>query len=315
MWKRKIAKILLISVLVLSVVIISAPTFRQKSNDERISLSFFVAAQSQPNVTCLNYHYGGNQFNTTITAVYQNMENFEVHGTVIGTLKTSQNSQPLTKTSDRITIGPNGQYATVTLTFVGVPNQMGYASFVKFTAEETVTASHATGGTTTGSTGSFNTRNPTAVAEGGGFDYASLTLAISAVIIVVLCSLGGVVVLKKRGISEQKVKRFTSYEFQDWVLQRLHGHAGSVLDSRKGIDGFTDNNVPISIKQSDEVAKLQVDVFMNNLMQAKVRSGVMVAFGFSSEANAAVSRARMNRIDIKLVTVKELIERKEIAII
>lgn len=309
---QKIANIMLISVLVFSAIIISAPAFLKNSNNERAPLSFFVAAQSQPNVTCLNYHYGGNQFNTTITAVYQNEENFEVHGTVTATLKTSQNAQPLTKTSDRITIGPNGQYATVILTFPGVPNQAGYASFVKFTAEETAPA---TGGTTSGSTGGFSTKYPTTNNKGTSFDYAALALPISAVVIVVLCSVGGVVVLKKRGVSEQKVKRFTSYEFQDWVLQKLNGHAGSVLDSRKGIDGFTDNNVPISIKQSDDVAKLQVDIFMNNLMQTKVRSGVMVAFGFSSEANAAVSRARMNRIDIKLVTVKELIERKEIAII
>jgi hypothetical protein len=40
-----------------------------------------------------------------------------------------------------------------------------------------------------------------------------------------------------------------------------------------------------------------------------------VAFGFDTEAQAASSRARMNRIEIKLVTVKELIERKETALL
>ena len=121
--------------------------------------------------------------------------------------------------------------------------------------------------------------------------------------------------LKKRRISEQKIKRFTSYEYQDWVLQRLHGHTGSVLDSRKGIDGFSGDNWPVAIKQSDSVDRLQVDIFMNTLIQSKQRSGIIVAFGFTSEANAAASRARTNRIDIKLVTVKDLIERKEAAVI
>jgi hypothetical protein len=65
------------------------------------------------------------------------------------------------------------------------------------------------------------------------------------------------------------------------------------------------------IKQSDSVGRLQVDSFMNALTQAKVRNGVMVAFGYDSDAFAAVSRAKMNRIDIRLVTVKELIDHKD----
>ena len=85
-------------------------------------------------------------------------------------------------------------------------------------------------------------------------------------------------------------------------------------DSRKGIDGFTGENLPIAIKQSDSLDRLQVDIFMNTLIQAKLRSGVIAAFGFTTEANAAVGRAKMNPIDIKLVTVKELIERKETAL-
>jgi len=50
---------------------------------------------------------------------------------------------------------------------------------------------------------------------------------------------------------------------------------------------------------------------MNALAQTKIRSGVIVAFGFNSEANAAASRARINRINTKLVTIKELIDHRE----
>jgi hypothetical protein len=50
---------------------------------------------------------------------------------------------------------------------------------------------------------------------------------------------------------------------------------------------------------------------MNAIIQLRARNGIIVAFGFDTEAQAAASRAKMNRIEIKLVTVKELIERKE----
>jgi len=311
MRKSKIVNVLLIAALILLIVNISVPIQQSLGGQKNTGLSFLVTAQSQPNVVIVNRYPTGNYGYTNVTVVLQNNEDFEVHGTATVTLKTYQNPTGTVATSDLITL-PAHQTVTTIVPFSRLPFDPAFASFVTFTAQETVPSTPTTSSGTSGSNGYTHTSSSSG---GKSFDYGVLTLPISAVAIVVLCAVGGVVVLKKRGVSEQKVKRFTSYEFQDWVLQRLQAHAGSVLDSRKGIDGFTSENVPISIKQSDSVERLQVDIFMNNLMQAKVRSGVMVAFGFSSDANAAVSRARMNRIDIKLVTVKELIERKETALI
>jgi hypothetical protein len=310
MRKSKIAYVLLIAALMFSIINISVPIQQCLGGQKNVGLPFLVAAQSQPNVIIVNRYPTGNYGYTNVTVVLQNNEDFDVHGTATVTLKTYQNPTGTTKTSDEITI-PAHQTITTIVPFSRLPYDPAFATFVTFAAQETVPSTPSTSSGTSGSNGFTHTSST----GGADFDYGVLTLPISAVAIVVLCVVGGVVVLKKRGVSEQKVKRFTSYEFQDWVLQRLQAHAGSVLDSRKGIDGFTGENVPVSIKQSDSVERLQVDIFMNTLMQAKVRSGVMVAFGFSSEANAAVSRARMNRIDIKLVTVKELIERKETALI
>jgi hypothetical protein len=312
MRKSNIVNVLLISVLMLLIVCISVPTLQQNLGGQKnVGLSFLVAAQSQPNVIVVNRYPTGNYGYTNVTVVLQNKENFDVHGTATVTLKTYQNPTGTTKTSDEITI-PALQTITTIVPFSRLPFDPAFATFVTFTAQETVPSTPLTSSGTSGSNGFTHTSSTSGRA---GFDYGALTLPISAVAVVVLCAIGSVVVLKKRGVSEQKVKRFTSNEFQYWVLQRLQAHEGSVLDSRKGIDGFTGENVPVSIEQSDSVERLQVDIFMNTLMQAKVRSGVMVAFGFSSEANAAVSRARMNRIDIKLVTVKDLIERKETALI
>ena len=311
MRKSKIAIFLLISALMLSIINISAPAIQQSLGEQKnVGLSFLVAAQSQPNVVIVNRYPTGNYGYTNVTVVLQNNEDFDVHGTATVTLKTAQNPTGTVATSDVITL-PAHQTVTTIVPFSRLPFDPAFATFVTFTAQETVPSTP----TTSSGSGSNGYTHTYSSSGGTGFDYGAFALPISAVAIVVLCAVGGVVVLKKRGVSEQKVKRFTSYEFQDWVLQRLQAHTGSVLDSRKGIDGFTGENVPVSIKQSDSVERLQVDIFMNTLMQAKVRSGIMVAFGFSSEANAAVSRARMNRIDIKLVTVKELIERKETALI
>jgi hypothetical protein len=309
MRKIKIANVLLIAALMLS---ISVPTLQQSLGREKnVGLPFLVAAQSQPNVVIVNRYPTGNYGYTNVTIVLRNNENFEVHGIATVTLKTAQNPAGTVETSDVITL-PAQQTVTTIVPFSRLPFDPAFATFVTFTAQETVPSTPTTSSGTSGSNGFTHTPSSS---KGTNFDYGVLTLPLSAVVIVVLCAVGGVVVLKKKGVSEQKVKRFTSYEFQDWVLKKLQAHSGSVLDSRKGIDGFTSENVPISIKQSDSVERLQVDIFMNNLMQAKVRSGIMVAFGFSGDANAAVSRARINRIDIKLVTVKELIERKEIALI
>ena len=165
-----------------------------------------------------------------------------------------------------------------------------------------------------GGTGTYTSTQPTYTApktSGAGFDFASVGLAIVGVVVVAFCAVAGFMVVKRGRLSEEKVRRFTSYEYQDWVMQRLGARASSVLDSRKGIDAFTSDNTPLMIKQSDSVGRLQVDSFLNALTQSKMRSGVLVAFDFDADAHAAVSRARMNRVDIKLVTVKELISHKE----
>jgi hypothetical protein len=307
MRKSNIVNVLLIATLILLIVNISVPIQQSLCGQKNIGSSFLVTAQSQPNVVIVNRFPTGNYGYTNVTVVLQNNEDIIVHGTATVTLKTYQNPTGTTETSDVITL-PAHQTVTIIVPFSRLPFDPAFATFVTFTSQDTVPSTPLTSSGTSGSNGYTHTSSSSG---GTSFNYGVLTFPISAVAIIVLFAVGGVVVLKKRGVSEQKVKRFTSYEFQDWVLQRLQAHGGSVLDSRKGIDGFTGENVPVSIKQSDSVERLQVDIFMNTLMQAKTRSGIMVAFGFSSETNAAVSRARMNRIDIKLVTVKELIERKE----
>ncbi len=262
----------------------------------------------QPSVTRVNIQVGGDQVSTNVAGAFKNNEAVDVYGvaTAVVTLSNTPGDS-LTASSDR-TLIKAGETVWITVN-VRVPFEPYHAHVITFAAEP-ISAPAGTGSQTTspsyGGTGQTGSKT-----SGKGFDFASIAFPVAGIVVVALGSVGGFVMFKKTRLSEQKVRRFTSYEYQDWVMQRLGARAGSALDSRKGIDGFTGENLPVSIKQSDSVDRLQVDLFMNALAQTKIRRGVMVAFGFNSEANAAVNRASMNRIEIKLLTIKELINHKE----
>ena len=146
----------------------------------------------------------------------------------------------------------------------------------------------------------------------GGLDYSAIVLPVVGVAVVAAVGTASVFVIRKRRLTEAKLRSFTSSEFQRWVLGRLRGNEASVLDARKGIDGFASDGSAVAVRQADNVGKVQVDSFLNSLTLVKARSGIFVAFSFSSDASASVVRGRINyRIDVKLVTVKELLSRKE----
>ena len=304
----------LIALLVVILVFSTAFTFMQflQGNDDNKGSSqmFFVSGASvSPNITQIQFGRDGDRFQTSVRGDFQNNEKVDVYGVATATVKVS-NTESHTQQSNR-TLIPAGQSVWIEVLFKGLPYENFYACYIVFKAEP-ISAPAGGGSSTSG--GGSHTAGPThstGTSSSGGFDFASVGLAVVGVVVIAFCAVAGFMVIKKTRVSEQKVKRFTSYEYQDWVMQRLGARAGSVLDSRKGIDAFTNANVPLMIKQSDNVGRLQVDSFMNALTQAKVRSGVLVAFGYDSDAFAAVSRAKMNRIDIRLVTVKELIDHKD----
>ena len=243
---------------------------------------------------------------TNVTGWFQNNEKFDVTGTATATLHTYQNAPVLTKTSGTVLFAA-GQTSTVTVTFVGTPYENSYAISITFNANP---VSNPNGGSQTGTQTSNPGGGGTSAPAKSGFNAGVLVIPLVIVGAVVVGSMGGLFMFRRTRVSEEKIRRFTSYDYQNWVMQRLRAHPSSVLESRRGIDGFTGDNIPLAIKQSDNVGRLQVDSFMNGLIQAKTRQGAMVAFGFDAEARAAVTRARTNRMDIKLFTVKELIDNK-----
>jgi hypothetical protein len=134
-----------------------------------------------------------------------------------------------------------------------------------------------------------------------------------AVGVVAAVTMAAIVVVKRKRVSEEALRKLTPSEFQNWVVQKISGKVASQEDSRVGIDGYTAEGYPIQIKQSDDVGGNVIDNFASAMGRRKARNGIMVAFSFGKGVYEGVARAKIHyRLEIKTVTVKELIESREI---
>jgi hypothetical protein len=122
--------------------------------------------------------------------------------------------------------------------------------------------------------------------------------------------IAGVLVVGRKKVIEEDLRKLSPSEFQDWVVQgRFLGRASSTKDSYMGIDGYTAEGYPIQVKQSDEVGRNVVDSFAAAMGRSKAKNGVIVAFSFGQGAYEGVVRAKLHYgIEIEMVTVKELLE-------
>jgi hypothetical protein len=157
------------------------------------------------------------------------------------------------------------------------------------------------------------TRHPTATPKGtqAGVSWVLIGEIIAAAAVIFIIGFSGFIFLRRRRMSEKRLRRFTSGNFQEWVLKRLDGKPATSKDISLGIDGFSRLNEPIAIKQSDSVGMVAIDSFAAALARNRARTGIMVAFGFSDDAIRGKVRARTNyHLDIQMMTVRELIENR-----
>ena len=121
-----------------------------------------------------------------------------------------------------------------------------------------------------------------------------------------------VVVVKKRKVSEKGLRKLPPQEFQNWVLKKLAGKPPSLKDSRIGIDGYTMEGQPISIKQSDGIGRDVIEKFASAMGQSRAKNGIIVAYSFGNDAYTGTVKAKINYgLEIQMVTVKDLIESKK----
>ncbi len=298
-----------------------------------------LASDAQPDVRVDTYHPsgitlpGGRGYATVVTGDVHNYGAVDVYGTMTATATTSDTMKTYTNTSERI-LFPALQTVTVSVVVEGPKYVPSVAVWMTFNKEGTsgtsggssgnsgttgggstsggsTSGGSTSGGSTTGgsTSGSSKTNQKTGTSN---FDLGGVA-GISAAVIAVGAVAGvGFVMMRKRRVTEQSLRRMSSFEFQEWVTKRIYGNPASQKDVYLGIDAYTSEGYPVQIRQDEDVGKRAIDSFAAALARNKQRTGTIVAFGFGGDAAEGVMKARLNyRQEIKTVTVKELLLRKD----
>ncbi len=137
-----------------------------------------------------------------------------------------------------------------------------------------------------------------------------------------------VFVLGKIGVSEtdidiigmpkkaEDLKKFKPHDFEYWVLTEMHGTPSRRKVGDMGIDGFSFmEHHPIQVKQSEGIGRNVVDNFETAVRRyykhkTKDMKGYIVAFSFGKGAREEVARAKKERINITLVPVQDILDKK-----
>ncbi|MGI8998208.1 MAG: restriction endonuclease [Candidatus Limnocylindria bacterium] len=98
------------------------------------------------------------------------------------------------------------------------------------------------------------------------------------------------------------------FEFQNWVIQQMHGTHAPRKSGDMGIDGYSFMlHEPIQVKQSSGVGRNVVDNFETAVERAGKKKGYIVALSFGSGAIEEVARVKEKGLEIVLLPVAELL--------
>jgi len=149
----------------------------------------------------------------------------------------------------------------------------------------------------------------TAEEQNGTLDIGGAVYGVAAVVVVAGVAIGAFVVVKKRGVKEEDLRKLPTSEFQNWVIKRIGGKSASQSDARMGIDGYTIEGQPLSIKQANDVGRDVIENFAAAMGRRNAKNGSIIAFSFGTDAIRGRVRAKLSYgREIQMVTVKELIE-------
>lgn len=113
-------------------------------------------------------------------------------------------------------------------------------------------------------------------------------------------------------LTDGKYKELEWQDFQDRVIEALNGIPSDKKVADMGIDGFTSDGIPIQVKQSERIGRNVVDNFETALgryyqdSDKKLLEGIIVAFSFTKGAYEEAKRAKLDNIEIDLITAEEL---------
>ncbi len=109
-------------------------------------------------------------------------------------------------------------------------------------------------------------------------------------------------------ISIENLKKLEPFEFQGWIVRNIHGTASDRKSTDMGIDGYDLWHNPIQVKQSEKVGRNVVDNFETAIKRYGKDKGEIYAFSFTRGAYEEVARVKKDGVDIKLITIEELLK-------
>lgn len=108
--------------------------------------------------------------------------------------------------------------------------------------------------------------------------------------------------------TEDDLRALKPFEFQNWVIQTLHGIHAPRRSGDMGVDGYSFfERLPIQVKQSERVGRGVVDSFETAVRREGKHKGVIVAFSFGRGAYEEAARVRSEGLEIELLTVSTLL--------
>jgi hypothetical protein len=146
---------------------------------------------------------------------------------------------------------------------------------------------------------------PTETAEQGiPMDFLLIGGIIAAVAVIAVVS--AFVVVKKRKVNEKSLRKFSSRNFEEWVIKKFSGRPS---DPSSGVNGFTAGGQPLLIKQADQVSLAEVEDFVKLLVKGKAQRGIIVALSFDNDAIEGKVTAMDNEIDLQMFRINELLNK------
>ena len=146
---------------------------------------------------------------------------------------------------------------------------------------------------------------PTEIPEQGStFNLLFIGGIIAAVAIVGTAS---AIILLKRRVNEKSLGRFSSTDFQNWVIKRFNGKPS---DPTSGVNGFAEGGQPLLIKQSDHVSLAEVEDFVNVLAKGRAQKGTIVAFNFDKDTIDGKVEAMDKGIELQMLRIYELLNKR-----
>ncbi|OGI25782.1 MAG: hypothetical protein A3J76_00980 [Candidatus Moranbacteria bacterium RBG_13_45_13] len=116
--------------------------------------------------------------------------------------------------------------------------------------------------------------------------------------------------------TDNDLRAFKPFEFQNWVIDELGAKHSKVKSGDFGLDGYFEKDLwhekaGVQVKQSDSVGRNVVDNFETALKRAKYDRGYIIAFSFSRGAYEEVARVKKEGLEMKLIKVSELLNKKK----